>query len=131
MSNGLYAVFKQRLLNHEMNFSSDTFKAVLGDSGTYVANLTSDDDLVDASAGTVATSPALTSPTISLGVFDTADFTWSAVSGSTCEYVLLYNDTHATKGLVLFFDTGIINAPVVPNGSNINVTVNANGWFSL
>jgi hypothetical protein len=68
---------------------------------------------------------------IALGVFDTADFTWSAVSGSASGILVLYDDTHASKALIVYYDTGMTGMPVTPNGGDINCTVHASGWFSL
>jgi cyanophycinase-like exopeptidase len=65
------------------------------------------------------------------GVFDTADFVWSSVSGDQSEAVILWDDTQTNDRLIAFYDTGITGMPVTPNGGNINVTVNASGWFSL
>jgi hypothetical protein len=33
--------------------------------------------------------------------------------------------------MAAFYDTGLTGMPVTPNGGNINVTVNASGWFAL
>ena len=133
MANGLYAIgCKQRLLNKELDLDSDGIKAVLGDTADYTVNLATHDDLADvAGAAIVATSGNLTSPTIAAGVFDTADFTWTTVSGDQSEFILLYDDTHASDSLLAYYDTGITGMPVTPNGGNINVTVNSSGWFAL
>lgn len=132
MANGLYSYFKQRLLNKELDLDTDTIKAVLVDNGDYTVNLTTHSDLgAVAVAGRVATSSALTTPTIALGVFDTDDFTWSSVTGDQSESIILYDDTHATDSLIVYYDSTITGMPVTPNGGNINVTVNASGWFTL
>lgn len=130
MANGLYAIFKQRLLNKELDLDTDVIKASLIDNGVYTVNLTTHDDLADV-ASQVATSGTLGSPTIALGVFDTADFSWTAVSGAQSESIILWDDTHANDALMAYYDTGITGMPVTPNGGNINVTVNASGWFAL
>lgn len=86
------------------------------------------------SGARVATSGNLGSKTIANGTFDSADFTWSSVTGDQSEQIIIYDDTpgtEATKNLIAFYDTGITGMPVTPNGGNINVTVNASGWFSL
>jgi hypothetical protein len=79
----------------------------------------------------VAESPQLTSPTIVNGVFDTADFTWTAVTGDVSENIILWDDTITNDRLCAFYDTGMTGMPVTPNGGNINVTVHASGWFAL
>jgi len=133
MANVLYPLFKQALLNKEHDLNSDSILAVLLDSADYTYD-DAHDAVGDLSAGVVATSGALGSPTIADGVFDTADFSWTTVTGDQCEAIALYNDTPTTPTadpLILFMDTGITGMPITPNGGNINVTVNASGWFAL
>ena len=67
-------------------------------------------------------------------MFDTADFAWIAVSGVQSEAIIIWNDTPTTPTadpLCAFYDTGMTGMPVTPNGGNINVTVNASGWWAL
>jgi len=131
MANGLYAIFKQRLLNKELDLDTDVITALLIDNADYSVNLTTHDDLADvAGAGQVATAN-LGTLTIALGVFDSADFSWTAVTGDQSESIILYDNTHASDALIAYYDTGITGMPVTPNGGNINVTVHASGWFSL
>lgn len=133
MANALYPKYKQALLNKEHDMDTDVIKATLIDSGayTYAGTHASYSTDVPAGAKIAAMGAGLTLPTIVDGVFDTADFTWTAVSGAQSEAIIVYNDTHATKGLCAFYDTGMTGMPVTPNGGNINVTVNASGWFAL
>jgi hypothetical protein len=87
-----------------------------------------------ADAAKVAVSAGLGSTTIALGVFDSADFTWSAVTGDVSEAILLWNDTPTTPTadpVIAWYDTGMTGMPVTPNGGDINVTVNGSGWFAL
>jgi hypothetical protein len=133
MANALYGKFKQELLNKECDLDSDTIKAALTRSAVYTVSINADVGLTAVTTGgaVTATSAGLGSPTIALGVFDTADFTWSAVSGSASGILVLYDDTHASKALIVYYDTGMTGMPVTPNGGDINCTVHASGWFSL
>jgi len=138
MANGLYAKAKQSFLNKTQDLDSDGIRAILADAADYSVNLSTHDSLDDVAAGArVATSGNLTSPTITDGTFDTADFSWTSVSGDQSEQVILYNHdgngagADSQRQLIAFYDTGITGMPVTPNGGNINVTVNASGWFSL
>lgn len=131
MANGLYAIFKQRLLDKALDLDTDTIKAVLGDSADYTVNLTTHDDLADVAAGAQEEVATLASLTIALGVFDSADFTWTAASGDVCEFVLLYDDTHASDALIVYYDASMTGMPVTLNGGNVNFTVHASGWFAL
>lgn len=137
MANALYPKFKQALLNKTHDLDTDSIRAILADAADYTYSSAHDflDDVPG--AGRVAVSGGLTSPTIVDGVFDTADFTWSSVSGDQSEQIILYNHdgngagTDAARQLIAFYDTSITGMPVTPNGGNINVTVNGSGWFSL
>jgi hypothetical protein len=135
MANALYNTFKEGLLDKLFDLNSDVIKASLIDSADYTYSAAHDEysggsrDV--ALVAIVAESAALGSPTIVSGLFDTADFTWSAVTGDQSEAVILWDDTLANDRLIAFYDTGITGMPVTPNGGDINVTVNASGWFSL
>jgi|SRR6188472_204077 hypothetical protein len=132
MANVLYPKYKQALLNKEHDMDTDSIRATLIDSGAYTYAGTHASYSTDVPAGAkIAVSAQLTTPTIVDGVFDTADFAWTAVSGAQSEAIIVFNDTHATKGMAAFYDTGMTGMPVTPNGGNINVTVNASGWFAL
>lgn len=135
MANALYPTFKEGLLDKLFDMNTDSIKASLIDSADYTYGA-AHDEYSGASrdvpaAAIVAESAALGSPTITGGVFDTADFTWSTVSGDQSEAIILFHDPSTNDRLVLFMDTGITGMPITPNGGNINVTVNGSGWFSL
>lgn len=135
MANALYNTFKEGLLDKLFDLNSDTIKASLIDAADYTFSAAHDEysgasrDV--ASGAIVAESSALGSPTITNGTFDTADFSWSTVTGDQSEDVILWDDTLTNDRLIAFYDTGITGMPVTPNGGNINVTVNASGWFAL
>jgi hypothetical protein len=138
MANALYPTFKQALLNKEHNLDTDTIKATLIDTADESYTSTDDTYVAGANgiadAAKVAVSAGLGSTTIALGVFDSADFTWSAVTGDVSEAILLWNDTPTTPTadpVMAWYDTGMTGMPVTPNGGDINVTVNGSGWFAL
>jgi len=135
MANVLYPKFKQALQNKEHDLDTDIIKATLIDTGAYTYAGTHAAYATDVAAGSkIAVSPQLTSPTITDGVFDTADFSWTAVSGVQSEAIIIWNDSPTTPTadpLCAFYDTGMTGMPVTPNGGNINVTVHASGWWAL
>lgn len=135
MANALYNTFKEGLLDKIFDLNTDTIKASLIDAADYTFSAAHDEysgaSTDVASGAKVAESGALGSPTITSGTFDTADFTWSAVTGDQSEDVILWDDSIANDRLIAFYDTGMTGMPVTPNGGDINVTVNASGWFSL
>lgn len=135
MANALYDTFKQDLLNKVFDMDTDLIKATLIDSADYTFSAAHDfygGGSADVAAGAkVAVSGTLGSPTIALGVFDTANFTWTAATGDVSEAVILWDDTITDDRLVAFYDTGMTGMPVTPNGGDINFTVHGSGWFSL
>lgn len=134
MANVLYNSFKQSLLTAGLDVEADSILVILADAADYTFSA-AHDFLDDVPAGArVATSGALASKTIVSGVFDSADFTWTAVTGDPSEQIIIYDNTpgtEASKNLIAFYDTGITGMPVTPNGGNINLTVHASGWFAL
>lgn len=146
MANALYNPFKQYLIDAGsltpggIDLNTQAVKATLVDSADYTFGAAhaeydqpgSTGDMT--AAAKVAESPTLTSPTIVDGVFDTADFTWSSVTGDVSEAIVLWNDAITapiTDLLMAFYDTGMSGMPVTPNSGDINVTVNGSGWFAL
>lgn len=135
MANVLYPKYKQALMNKEHDMDTDIIKATLIDSGayTYVGSHTSYASDIPVGAK-IAASGQLTSPTIVDGIFDTADFSWTAVTGAVSEAIVIWNDTPTTPTadpVCAYYDTGMTGMPVTPNGGNINVTVHASGWWAL
>ena len=144
MANALYDTFKEGIIDGDaytpagFDLSTDVIKATLIDSADYTFSAGHDEygsgtpDVP--AAAKVAVSAGLTSPTITNGVFDTADFTWSSVTGDQSEAIILWDydmTVPVIDALVAFYDTGMTGMPVTPNGGDINVTVNASGWFAL
>lgn len=135
MANTAYTRALQGFLAKELDMDTDAIKATLIDSADYTFSAAHTTYATDvAGAAKVAASSALGSPTVTNGVFDSADFTWTAVTGDQCEAVILWNDTPAAPvadPLLIFYDTSMTGMPVTPSGGDINFTVNASGWFAL
>ena len=137
MANTLRNAYKQALGAETHNMTADSIRAVLIDLADYTFSSAHDflDDIPGAAR--VAVSGGLTSPTFTNGVFDTADFSFTSVTGDQSEAIELYNHdgngagADSARQLIIFYDTSMTGMPVTPNGGNINVTVNASGWFAL
>lgn len=140
MSNTIYPKYKQRLLDPNggsgaaVDLNTDTIKCALRDAST-VYNATHE-FLSDLAGSTIGTAVTVTSPTVTDGVFDCADVTFSAVgSGSTVTSYIFYKDTGsaATSNLIAFFDQDASGNAISigTTGGNITITVNASGVFSL
>jgi hypothetical protein len=122
MANSLYGKGKEKLLSGSINMTSDTIKAALVKSA-YAVNLSTHEFYSDISANVLNTPQTLSSKSITLGVFDANDVTFTAVtSGDTGLAVVLYKDTGVagTSPLILYDDT-IGGFPVTTNGSDIGI----------
>lgn len=132
MANTFYPKFTQQLLNKQHDLDTDGVRALLLSSTTYTYD--SAHDFLD-DVAYVAMSPDLTSPTIALGVFDTADFQWPAVSGPAVDAIALVNygmgGSDAARAMIMFLDSSITGLPLTPNGGDIIATVHTSGWFAL
>jgi len=122
------------ILDGGINFGSATLKVSLIDAADVTVNTATHDFYDDISAGVVATATLASVTTSADGVLDSADPTFSSVTGDTCESLILWNDTGgaaSTDHLVAYYDTFTSGMPVTPNSGDIEVTVNASGWFAL
>lgn len=133
MANAIYPKYKEALISGSANISlsSGTVKIALVDTGVYTYSAAH--EFLTSLTGTVGTAPTLGTKTVTNGVFDAADPTWTAVSGSSAEALVVYIDTGsaATSRLVAYIDTGITGLPVTPNGGDITLAINASGLFAL
>lgn len=123
MANALFDKGREGFLDGSIDWDTDTIKAVLVDAGAYTANLATDANLSDIPSGArIATSGALGTKTVTAGVADAADITFTAVTGASCEYIALYKDTGTatTSRLICLIDTAT-GLPVTPNGGDIQV----------
>ncbi len=126
--NAVYPKFKEGLIQGTSGTAlTGTLKAALVDTGTYTYN--SAHDFYDDVSGVVGTPQTVGSKTYTNGLLDGADVTFTAVSGSTAEAIVLFLDTGtpATSRLVAYLDTGVTGLPVTPNGGDITITWNASG----
>ncbi|MDX2215532.1 MAG: hypothetical protein SFY66_19870 [Oculatellaceae cyanobacterium bins.114] len=122
MPNQLYPLGKNALLG-SLDVSTANLKVVLVDAGAYTYS-SAHQFLSDIAAGArIATSGNLANKTISNGVFDADDITFTAVSGVQSEALVIYEDTGsaATSRLVAYIDSAT-GLPVTPNGGNILIT---------
>jgi len=134
MANAIYPKYKQALLDDDSNIdlNDGTVKVALLDTGTVAYNA-AHDFYDDVSAGVVGTPGAIGNTTVTNGLFDGDNVTFSAVTGATCEALVIYIDTGTpgTSRLVAYIDTDVTGLPVTPNGGDITVTWNGSGIFQL
>ena len=138
MANAIYPLWKQSVMAGDANSDLDTntttdgVYAALVDTGTYTYNAAH--QFYSSITGVVGTPQRIVNPTVVNGVFDGDNVTYTAVSGSSAEAIVLYRQNSgasSTWRLVAFLDTGFTNLPVTPNGSDITTTWNASGIFAL
>ena len=132
MANAFQATTKKLILDADLDFLTDTIKVSLIDLADYTYS-SAHDFWNDVAAGSVVATATLASKTTTGGVFDSADPVFSAVTGDVSEALWLWRDTtvNTTSPLIAFYDTGVTGLPVTPNGGDINVVVNASGWFNI
>jgi hypothetical protein len=132
MPNAIYPKWKEAIIQSSANSSlGGTVKVALVDTGTYTYS--SAHEFLSSLTGRVGTDQTLGSKTFVNGTFDAANSTWTAVSGATVEALVIYIDTGTagTSRLVAYLDTGYTGLPVTPNGSDITVTWDAAGIFTI
>lgn len=137
MANAIYPKYKEALLNNSAN-SAITGSGTTGlyvalvDTGTYTYSASH--EFYSSLSGVVGTDQEITTPTLTGGVVDGGDVTFSAVSGNSVEALVIYRKNagaNTTWRLVAYIDTGQTGLPVTPNGGNITITWNASGIFAL
>ncbi len=135
MANALYGLGRQGFLNGSLDWDTQEIRILLVDNADYTVSIDVDNALDDVpGAGRVAESDALASKTVTLGVADAADKTWSAVSGDVSESIVGFYETgtESTSLLIFYIDTAT-GLPVTPNGGDITVAwdAGANRIFKL
>ncbi len=138
MANHIYPLAKKQMLQAGIDLSSANVKAMLvnvSGAGTLYTYNAAHEFLSDVpSAARIATSGNLSGKAIGNdGSFDSDDPTFSGVTGDSVEAIVLYIDT-GTAGssrLIMFQDTGVTGLPLTPDGSDVQINIDAAGWFVL
>jgi hypothetical protein len=123
MANALYDKGRERFLTAVINWTSDTIKVVLVDTGAYTVSLSSHEYYSDIPGAAIIAGPeTLGSKTATNGSADAADVTFTAVSGTSIEAIIIYKDTgvSSTSPLIAYIDTAT-GLPITPNGGDIIV----------
>ena len=133
MANLLYGKGREKFLSGAIDWSTDDIKVSLVNATTYTVAIDTHEFYTDLS-GIVQDSGNLTSKTVTLGVADAADVTFSTVTGSSAEALVIWKDTGtaSTSPLIAYIDTAT-NLPITPNGGDITVAWDggANKIFKL
>ena len=140
MANALYPLWKQELLKttNNANVALNSVEGATGvfcalvDTGTYIYSAAH--QYYSSLSGVVGTDQEVLTKTQVNGVFAGTNLTYTAVSGVSCEALVLYRKNagaNTTWALIAYIDTGVTGLPVTPNGGNITITWNASGIFQL
>lgn len=134
MANAIYPKYKETILGAATNTNllTGTVKVALVDTGVYTYNAA--DQFLSSLTGVVGTAQTIgATKTVTNGVFDGADVTFTSVTGNSVEALVIYVDTGTagTSPLVAYIDTGVTGLPVTPNGGNISITWSGSGIFAL
>ena len=124
MANTLYDLARQRFLEAQINWMTDTLKVLLVDTGAYTPQTSVHQYLSDIPTSARIAGPiTLTAKSTTGGAADAADVTFTAVSGTSIEAIIIYVDTgtESTSPLIAFIDTAT-GLPITPNGGDIIVT---------
>lgn len=124
MASGLYGLGREGFLGGDIDWDADNIKAILVDTADYTVNLSTHQYLSDIpAAAREETSGNLVSKTITAGVADAADITFTSASGDDCEALVIYQDTgvEGTSRLIAYIDTAT-GLPVTLNGGDVSVT---------
>ena len=133
MANALYPKAKEAFLNGAINMAANTITLALVDTGVYTYS-TAHQYRSDVSNSAIISTATLSNKTITSGVFDADDATFTSVSGANCEALIIFADTgvQGTSRLVAYIDSAT-GLPILPNGGDITVAFSsgANKIFSL
>lgn len=131
MANGLWDPGREGFLDGTIDWDTAVMKAALVRGYTFSAAHKFVSDVTTAGGTLVATSAALASKTVTNGVADAADVTFSAVaSGAAITGVAIFQSSAVAGGadvaataqrLVCWIDTAT-GLPVTPNGGDITIT---------
>ena len=121
MANALYSKAKEAFLNGSINMVANTISIALVDTGVYTYS-SAHQYRNEVANNAVISSTTLSNKTITNGVFDADDATFSSVTGANCEALLIFQDTgvQSTSRLIAYIDSAT-GLPILPNGGDISV----------
>ena len=124
MANSLYDKARQRFLEAQINWMTDTIKCMLVDTDAYTPQMGVHEFLSDIPTSARISHPVtLTGKSTTGGAADADDCTFTSVSGPSAEALVVYADSgeESTSPLILYADTAT-GLPITPNGGDIIVT---------
>ena len=133
-----YDTAKERLADGTYDLDTDSFKCALLLVG-YTPSTSAHNDWADVSASECAdgeyAQQTLTSVTwveaAGTVTFDAADISFGTSVTITAKYAVIYDDTHASDGLLCYSDLSSGGGSVSSTNGTFNITLNASGIFTL
>jgi hypothetical protein len=130
VANALFNPGREGFLDGSIDADTAVFKAVLVRGYTFSAAHKFVSEVTAAGGTLAATSAAMTNKTVTDGVFDADNVTWSSVASNASNHSIMIIQSSAVTGgadvaasaqrLVAWIDTAT-NLPAVPNGGDITV----------
>lgn len=142
MANALFDPGREGFLAGEIDWDTAVIKVALIRSYTFAASHKFVSDVTTAGGVLHVTSSALGTKTVTNGVADAADVTFTAVTANASNHSLLVFQSSAVTGgadvaataqrVIAYIDTGT-NFPIVPNGGDVTIAWDngANKIFKL
>ena len=126
MSNFLYGKFKESLLsqNPSVDLDTDTIKVALVSNAYSPVTAATGDQFFSSVAGVIATA-TLTGKSVTGGVFDATDVTFTSVTSTAqVQRLVIYKDTGtaASSPLIAVIGSATSGLPVTPNGGDITIS---------
>jgi len=138
LANAIYPLWKQEVMkgtsNNLLNSSEGAtgVYAALVDTGTYTYSAAH--QFYSSLSGVVGTDQEILTKTQTSGTFDGDNVTYTGVTGSSAEAIVLYRKNagaNTTWPLIAYLDTSVTGLPVTPNSGDILISWNASGIFTL
>lgn len=125
MANALYDKGREGFLDGSIDWDTDDIRAILVDTASYTVNLATHDNLDDVPGGArVGSAVQLTSKTVTAGVADAADLSFTGmVSAPSIEALVIYKHTgtESTSRLIAYIDTAT-GLPVSAGATQVDVS---------
>ena len=133
MADAIYPKYKEALLSGaaDVALDSETVKVSLVDTDQ-LSYSSLDEYYSDLFANGIIGSATLENVTVTNGVLDADDVNITA-GNTESEALLIWIDTANTETsrLVAWLDESVTGLPILPNGSNVEITWNESGIFQL
>ena len=130
MSKGLYKNGVTEIMKGNIDLINSTISAMLIDTDSYTVDLTNDTDLSDIAAAAQISDTEMSGKTVDGTVFRANDTTFSSVTGTKVNAIVLFldNDTEEASTLIYYADDAA-EFPITPDGTDITIAwdTGANG----